>query len=83
MSDPSLKLNIEWLRGTVPIDFESEPRFVQSNDYSLTVTKTSELDSGVYTCRAQTELDFTEAQATLTVQGKLWFISSMFGTEIH
>lgn len=55
--------------GPEPIDFESEPRFVQSNDYSLTVTKTSELDSGVYTCRAKTELDYTEAQATLTVQG--------------
>uniref|UniRef100_A0A8D8XH54 Neuroglian n=2 Tax=Cacopsylla melanoneura TaxID=428564 RepID=A0A8D8XH54_9HEMI len=68
VSDPSLKLTIEWRRGTEVIDFESEPRFVQSNDYSLTVTKTSELDSGVYTCRAKTDLDFTEAQATLTVQ---------------
>ncbi|KAI5710224.1 hypothetical protein M8J75_006855 [Diaphorina citri] len=68
VSDPSLKLSIVWLRGSEPIDFESEPRFVQSNDYSLTVTKSSELDSGQYTCRAQTELDFIEAQATLTVQ---------------
>ncbi|KAL1463497.1 hypothetical protein WDU94_015244, partial [Cyamophila willieti] len=68
VSDPSLKLTIEWVRGNEAIDFESEPRYVQSNDYSLTVTKTSELDSGVYTCRAKTDLDFTEAQATLTVQ---------------
>lgn len=68
VSDPSLQLNIEWLRGNITIDYESEPRFVRSNDYSLTVSKTSELDSGVYTCRAHTELDQAEAQATLTVQ---------------
>jgi Immunoglobulin I-set domain. len=77
VSDPSLKLSIVWLRGSEPIDFESEPRFVQSNDYSLTVTKSSELDSGQYTCRAQTELDFIEAQATLTVQGRITNLSDI------
>lgn len=39
-----------------------------SSDFSLTISKTTELDSGIYTCLAQTELDETRAQATLTVQ---------------
>lgn len=45
-----------------------EPRFVRSTDYSLMITKTTELDSGTYTCHAHTELDETRAQATLIVQ---------------
>jgi len=32
------------------------------------ITKTTELDSGVYTCVARTDLDETRAQATLIVQ---------------
>ncbi|QQP38166.1 Uncharacterized protein FKW44_018669, partial [Caligus rogercresseyi] len=31
------------------IDFDIEPRFIQSSDKSLTITKTTELDSGQYT----------------------------------
>lgn len=53
------------------IDFDSEPRFVRANDYSLTITKTNELDSGTYTCVAKTDLDEAQAQATLTVQGNI------------
>jgi neuronal cell adhesion molecule len=45
-----------------------EPRFVRSTDYSLMITKTTELDSGVYTCVARTDLDEARAQATLIVQ---------------
>jgi len=45
-----------------------EPRFVRSTDYSLMITKTTELDSGTYTCVAHTELDEARAQATLIVQ---------------
>lgn len=45
-----------------------EPRFVRSTDYSLMITKTTELDSGIYTCVARTDLDEARAQATLIVQ---------------
>jgi hypothetical protein len=52
------------------INFESEPRFFTTNDHSLTITKTSELDSGEYTCVASTRLDEVSAQATLIVQDR-------------
>ncbi|XP_043273621.1 neuroglian isoform X2 [Venturia canescens] len=69
VSDPSLPLTIEWLSNGEPIDTEAEPRFQQAlDDHSLSITKTTELDSGIYTCRAYTELDEARAQATLTVQ---------------
>ncbi|CAG0896608.1 unnamed protein product, partial [Cyprideis torosa] len=67
-SDPSLPLTIDWLKNGQRIDFEQEPRFIQSADYSLTITKTTELDSGSYTCLAKTDLDEDTAPATLTVQ---------------
>jgi hypothetical protein len=72
VSDVSLPLTIEWLNDGEQIDFEAEPRFVRSSDYSLTITKTTELDSGVYTCVARTDLDSAHAQATLTVQGTIF-----------
>lgn len=68
VSDASLNLEIFWLKNDQPIDFEGEPRFVKSSDYSLTITKTIELDSGTYTCLAKTELDEASANAQLTVQ---------------
>ncbi|KAG7203224.1 hypothetical protein KM043_010327 [Ampulex compressa] len=68
VTDSSLTLTIDWLSNGELIDFEIEPRFVRSTDYSLMITKTTELDSGTYTCVAHTELDETRAQATLTVQ---------------
>ncbi|XP_014258139.1 neuroglian isoform X2 [Cimex lectularius] len=68
VSDSSLNLTINWLNSNQLIDFEAEPRFVKSNDFSLTITKTNELDSGVYTCVASTSLDEVRAHATLTVQ---------------
>ncbi|XP_018915521.1 neuroglian isoform X2 [Bemisia tabaci] len=68
VTDSSLRLTIDWETDGGPIDFDSEPRFIRSNDYSLTVTKTTELDSRTYTCVARTELDNATAQATLTVQ---------------
>ncbi|XP_030756282.1 neuroglian isoform X2 [Sitophilus oryzae] len=67
-TDESLELEIVWLKNGQPIDFEAEPRFVKSYDYSLTITKTIELDSGTYTCLARTELDEASAQAQLIVQ---------------
>lgn len=70
VSDSSLDLTIDWRNNGQLIDVDSEPRFVRSNDYSLTITKTTELDSGIYTCVASTLLDEATAEATLTVQGK-------------
>lgn len=67
-TDESLALDIHWLRNGEIVDFQAEPRFVKSNDYSLTITQTIELDSGVYTCLAKTRLDEATAQATLIVQ---------------
>ncbi|XP_017782809.1 PREDICTED: neuroglian isoform X2 [Nicrophorus vespilloides] len=68
VQDPSLPLEIIWLNNGQEIDFGAEPRFVKTSDYSLTITKTIELDSATYTCIARTPLDETQAQATLTVQ---------------
>jgi hypothetical protein len=68
VTDPSLVLTIEWLSNGQQIDFEMEPRFVRSSDYSLLITKTTELDSGIYTCVARTDLDSASAEATLIVQ---------------
>ncbi|XP_050520545.1 neuroglian isoform X2 [Daktulosphaira vitifoliae] len=70
VADRSLKLDIDWLAKDEPVNFESEPRFVKTNDYSMTITKTIELDSGTYTCLARTNLDQATASATLTVQDK-------------
>ncbi|XP_060537044.1 neuroglian isoform X2 [Cylas formicarius] len=68
VADESLDLDIIWLKNGQAIDFEAEPRFVKSSDYSLTITKTIELDSGTYTCLAKTDLDEASAQAQLIVQ---------------
>ena len=68
VADSDLKLIINWLKDGRRIDFETEPRFIQTNDNSLTITKTTELDSGSYTCQALTELDEARDSASLIVQ---------------
>lgn len=68
VTDPSLQLSIDWLNRGQPIDFEVDSRFVKSSDYSLIITKTTELDSGDYTCVASTSLDEARAEASLIVQ---------------
>ncbi|XP_064485418.1 neuroglian-like [Ornithodoros turicata] len=65
-ADPSLELKITWLFNGEPIDPELDAR-MQVSDNSLTITRTMELDSGTYTCLAQTELDDDRASATLIV----------------
>lgn len=70
MTDNDLELNIQWQTDGEDIDFEQEPRFVQQSDFSLSITKTTELDSGKYTCVASTDLDEVSATASLIVQGK-------------
>ncbi|XP_022649065.1 neuroglian-like [Varroa jacobsoni] len=67
-ADNTLDLKINWLFNDELIDFERDPRMIQASDNSLTITRTIELDSGVYTCVAKTELDKDTAAATLTVQ---------------
>ncbi|XP_049882057.1 neuroglian-like isoform X1 [Pectinophora gossypiella] len=69
-ADESLKLEIIWLNDGQPIDLENQPRFRMTNDYSLLISDTTELDSGEYTCIARTQYDEARAQATLTVQDK-------------
>lgn len=70
-ADTSLALSIQWLFNGQQIDFDQDPRIVQASDNSLTISKTLELDSGIFTCVAKTELDHDEAQAILTVQGNI------------
>ncbi|XP_058814203.1 neuroglian isoform X1 [Topomyia yanbarensis] len=82
VADSSLGLTIEWLTDGVPIDFETQPRFVMTNDYSLTISKTIELDTGVYTCLARTDLDEVNANATLTVYDRP-NSPSLVGIECH
>ncbi|XP_050421633.1 neuroglian-like isoform X3 [Adelges cooleyi] len=68
VADGSLNLNIEWLAKGEPIDSDTDPRFIIANDFSLAITETIELDSGIYTCLARTELDQASASAMLIVQ---------------
>ncbi|KAF2352093.1 Fibronectin type III [Trinorchestia longiramus] len=68
VADPDLNLSIDWLTDGKKIDFETEPRFIQQSDFSLSISKTTELDSGSYTCVASTELDEIQETATLIVQ---------------
>ncbi|MPC08425.1 Neuroglian [Portunus trituberculatus] len=68
VTDNDLELSIEWQTDGENIDFEQEPRFVQQSDFSLSITKTTELDSGKYTCLASTALDQVESTASLIVQ---------------
>ncbi|XP_068158953.1 neuroglian isoform X1 [Drosophila tropicalis] len=66
--DDTLELEIEWWKDGQVIDFDAEARFVKTNDNSLTIAKTMELDSGEYTCVARTKLDEATAKANLIVQ---------------
>nr|UEK51592.1 neuroglian-like protein [Parasacculina yatsui] len=68
--DPTLKVAISWLAQGVAIDFQLEPRFILTPDSSLTISKTTELDSKTYTCLASTELDQVTANATLIVEDR-------------
>lgn len=77
IADHSLDLNIIWLANNEPIDYDIQPRFVKNNDHSMTITKTIELDSGIYTCLAKTELDQVSVNATLIVQVKSHYLCLM------
>ncbi|PZC72777.1 hypothetical protein B5X24_HaOG210592 [Helicoverpa armigera] len=69
-ADASLELQIIWLKDDQQIDFENQPRFHMSYDYSLQISDTTGLDAGEYTCIAKTAIDEARAKATLTVQDK-------------
>lgn len=66
--DPSLPLRIRWFKDGEYIAVNNNNRFVQSSDHSLAITRSTELDSGTYTCMAETDLDHVEASAKLIVQ---------------
>ncbi|XP_075525706.1 neuroglian-like [Dermacentor variabilis] len=68
VADPTLELSVGWLFNDQPVDLEADPRVVQLHDNSLIITRTTKLDSGVYTCVARTEVDSDRAMATLIVQ---------------
>jgi hypothetical protein len=82
VSDPDLNLSIDWLTDGKKIDFETEPRFIQQSDFSLSISKTTELDSGSYTCVASTELDEVKESATLIVQGACFVSGSSVGSTL-
>jgi len=67
-SDSTLNLEIIWSFKNVEIDFALNQRMTKTASNSLTIGRTIELDSGVYSCTARTELDNVTAEATLTVQ---------------
>jgi len=46
VTDSTLTLQIDWLRKGEQIDFDVEQRYVKLQDFSLTIDKTTELDSG-------------------------------------
>ena len=52
VADTDLTLQINWLKDGRRIDFDSEQRFIQTPPY-MTITKTTELDSGNYTCQVR------------------------------
>lgn len=67
-ADSSLNLKIEWLFNNKQLDFDQLQRIQQAADNSLSIGSAIELDSGIYTCVARTDLDHVESQATLIVQ---------------
>lgn len=67
-ADPSLDLEIVWSFKNVEIDFAMNQRMTKTASNSLSIGRTIELDSGVYSCTAKTKLDNATAEATLTVQ---------------
>lgn len=77
IADHSLNIKIVWLANNEPINYYTQPRFVKNNDNSMTITKTIELDSGIYTCLAKTELDQVSMNSTLIVQVKYHYLCLM------
>lgn len=73
VSDMTLTPSVEWLSNGEKIDVRADHRLIHSIDNSLTIMKTTEMDSGNYTCVVSTRLDTAEAQATLTVQGIVFY----------
>ena len=52
--DLSLPLRITWFKDGQYIHVNANNRFVQSSDHSLAITRTTEMDSGTYTCKVST-----------------------------
>ncbi|XP_061709263.1 neuroglian isoform X3 [Cydia pomonella] len=69
-TDPDLRTDVTWEFKGQTIDFEGQPRFKMTNDYSLLISDTIELDSGPYQCVVKTPIDEARAEATLIVQDR-------------
>jgi neuronal cell adhesion protein len=54
--DLSLPLRITWFKDGQYIHVNANNRFVQSSDHSLAITRTTEMDSGTYTCKVSTKI---------------------------
>ncbi|KAL7634560.1 UNVERIFIED_CONTAM: hypothetical protein RMT77_014937 [Armadillidium vulgare] len=80
LSDPSLKLSIDWMVDNKTIDFDEEPRITKQSDNSLRIINTTICDSGLYTCFASTELDEAKISATLIVRGFKDYLYIINGT---
>lgn len=66
-ADRSLHVNTDWFAKDKLVRFETDDRFTRTDDFSMTINKTAESDSGVYKCVARTELDQATASAQLIV----------------
>ena len=54
--DLSLPLRITWFKDGQYIHVNANNRFVQSSDHSLAITRTTEMDSGTYTCKVSKKI---------------------------
>ncbi|XP_037049599.1 neuroglian-like [Bradysia coprophila] len=69
VADSSLDLNVVWLKDGEEVNFEDDERLVRLKNNEFTISNRShELDTGIYTCVAKTDLDEARADFMLLVQ---------------
>lgn len=66
------QLRVDWLKDGIPIDFTAELGHVFHNpgDNSLTISISSVLDSGAYTCNASNGIDSDRYTVDVTIKGE-------------
>ncbi|KAG7273377.1 hypothetical protein CRUP_026368 [Coryphaenoides rupestris] len=65
-SDPTLLVTVSWFKDDKPLALEWR---MKRDEESLSITKVTEGDEGVYTCMAKSEIDEDVSSARLTVLG--------------